>query len=453
MQDRKAGGLVARLISLLIVGLSLLWVGLDSDQGIAVQAVGAAQPTTLPTTVPITDTPTVTTTQFLPLINNDYTPLATRIGFGATRYPISRYPDVRQLQAGWYVDWAVQSNPVQPAGTEHAQLVNVHQKLACGEFVNGDRAACPYVQPLTYVYQPDQTTIEAAARTNPGQLWFIGNEMDRIDWLYCAEFEPDGRTCKSGKLRSGGQNEIVPETYAQAYHDLYAIIKTADPTARVAIGGVIQATPLRLQYLTLAWNAYQTQYGVDMPVDVWNVHNFILREQKNGYGAAIPPGLPGDPTVGAYVGNDCTHVDQTVFDQQIRAMRQWMKERGQQEKPLVVNEYGILFAHTPFAPNNDGGKCKINFNDETVVHTFMLWTFDYFLNNKDCSLGYTADECRLVQRWLWFSLDHLEQDANGNSLAGFNQHTSLFNGTTLQMRKAGELFKQFVVEHLSELHQ
>ena len=35
----------------------------------------------------------------------------------------------------------------------------------------------------------------------------------------------------------------------------------------------------------------------------------------------------------------------------------------------------------------------------------MIQTFDYFLNTKDCNLGYAADQCRLVQRWNWYSFN------------------------------------------------
>jgi len=470
MRFRQKRWLIQLVAPVLIVASGVLFAEAGGTMAPAAQAVGYVQDATLANAAPLTDTVPITSAppitiappitgvppitdakQFMPFIANDHSWLATRMGYGVTTYPISRYPDIRTLHGGWYVDWAVQVEPVQPGGIPHAQVINVHQKLACGDLVNADRAACPYAQPLDYTYSPDQATIEAAARAHPGQLWFIGNEMDRVDWFFCEEFQPNGRDCKPGRLKSAGQNEIVPETYARVYHDLYTIIKTADPSASVASGGVIQATPLRLQYLTIVWDTYKAVYGQDMPVDVWNVHNFVLREQQNGYGAAVPPGLPGNPTAGAYMGNDCTHTDHTAFANQIRAMRQWMKDRGQQEKPLVVNEYGVLYMHTPGVPNNDGGNCRINFNNETLVHDFMLWTFDYFLNTKDCSLGYTADECRLVQRWLWFSLDNLTQDSTGRPVAGFNPHASLFNGSTLQITKAGELFRQFVQANTATL--
>ncbi len=69
--------------------------------------------------------------------------------------------------------------------------------------------------------------------------WLIGNEMDRVDFGsdYCSR-----------------QDEILPELYAQAYHEIYYAIKSADQTAQVAIGGMAEFTPLRSQYLERVWN-------------------------------------------------------------------------------------------------------------------------------------------------------------------------------------------------------
>ncbi len=388
----------------------------------------------------------VTSTIFLPLVAKDYVRLATRMGYDAITFPITRYPDIRALRAGWYVDWTVQTAPVRPGGIEHAQGIRVHQKLACGEFQNANRSTCPYAQPRDYQFLPDQATIEAAAKASPGDIWLVGNELDRVDWAYCAvNVDP----CPGNQIKQAGQDEILPETYARAYHDLYTIIKTADPSARVTNGGIIQATPLRLQYLTLIWDAYRTLYGVDMPVDIWNVHNFIIREKKNEYGADIPPGLPGNPTIGEYTKSDWTHIDHTIFDQQIRAFRQWMKDRGQQDKPLIVSEYGMLFHHC--AETDRNGICIKDFSNKQVALDFMTWTFGYFLQTRDCTLGLAADDCHLVQRWTWFGLDIVGSDGAGNPTFGQNEHTSLFNNTTLQMTEAGGLFKQFVENNLTDL--
>jgi hypothetical protein len=386
---------------------------------------------------------------FLPLVQHDAALLADRLGYGLGLHPLERFPTARSLRAGWYLNWATASNPVRPGGIEFAQVVFVHQALACGLVRHGDRAACPYAEPYDYVVSPALDQLQQIAQAQPGQLWLIGNEIDRRDWSYCAEFEADGKTCKAGQIRHDGQGEILPETYARAYSDIYSAIKAADPTARIGIGGVIQATPLRLAYLTLIWDAYQNFYGQAMPVDVWNVHNFILQEKGGNYGADIPPGLPGDPQEGLYLDNDCTHVDLSIFDQQIRAFRQWMKERGQQEKELLVTEYGVLYSHTALQPQSD---CHLNFNDAALVHEFMLDSFDYFLQTQDCNLGYTADGCRLVQRWLWFSLAHGYLDDAGTPVhVGGNYHASLADAASFELTAAGQHFADYAFQNLNAL--
>jgi hypothetical protein len=137
--------------------------------------------------------------------------------------------------------------------------VRVHQELVCPLWSENaaDREKCPYKQPHSYWMFPSMEKLPFYVRASPGSLWLIGNETDRRDW-----------SIPGGAL---GQDEMLPETYAMAYHDIYQAIKAADPTAKVAIGGVIQATPVRLQYLTKIWDSYKSLYGTEMPVDVWNV--------------------------------------------------------------------------------------------------------------------------------------------------------------------------------------
>lgn len=353
---------------------------------------------------------------YLPLVTNLPPQISYRLGFGATSGPISKYPEIDSLKAGWYVDWQVRTRPVRPNQMEFVQMVRVHQRLTCqiGSADAHDRTKCPYAIPLDYVITPSLDTIAAAAQANPGALWLIGNEMDRRDWP------------------GGGQDETLPETYAIAYHDLYYFIKNVDPKARIALGGVIQATPLRLEYLTKVWNTYQQQYGTSMPVDVWNVHNFILKERAGDYGADIPPG--SNALQGVVYSTDRTHIDMAIFDQQIRAFRGWMKERGQQNKPLIVSEYGVLYWH-------DG------LEDPQLVQNFMIQTFDYFLNTKDCTIGYPADDCRLVQRWAWYSLD------DKGTTSGFNQYGALFDPITGRITGTGERYRTYSVTNMAKLAQ
>ena len=108
-----------------------------------------------------------------------------------------------------------------------------------------------------------------SAKQYPGRTWLIGNEPD-VRW----------------------QDNVKAEDYAVAYHNAYTAIKGADITTEVAIGGISQVTPIRLRYLDQIWAAYQTKYGEAMPVDVWNIHAFVLREKWVIGVSACPPALP-----------------------------------------------------------------------------------------------------------------------------------------------------------------
>lgn len=360
-------------------------------------------------------------TTFLPQIHAQQ-PLtvAERVGFGLTSSSLGVYTDVVDLGAGWYLDWRVRRDPERPGGMDYVQMIRVHQKLSCGQWYHSDRNLCPYAEPLDYVFRPNQSDIEAAATANPGSLWLIGNEMDRIDWAYCEEW--NGSHCDV--VAYNGQDEILPETYAVAYHDLYAIIKAVDPTAQVAIGGVIQPTPVRLDYLSAIWDHYSETYSETMPVDVWNVHNFIIQEEANSWGADLPPGSTA--TEGEHVGQPSTHIDMDIFIEQIEVFRAWMKDRGQQNKPLIVSEYGVLFHNS-----------LMGLPDSPIyVQTFMFDTFDYFATAKDCDLGYPADDCRLVQKWNWYSLD----DTWGN----FNPYSRLFDPESKEMTNTGLNFQAWI---------
>ncbi len=353
---------------------------------------------------------------YLPLVLRDYGPRSSRLGYCALTTNIARYRDVGQLSAGWYLRFAVDQAAPRPRAMDHVQVVRLHQLTTCWPQRTRDRVACPYASPPNYDYvitSPESTSrqdgldqIAAIASANRGMVWFIGNEMDRRDWT------------------DGGQDEMLPELYAQAYHEIYHVIRTADPTAKVGIGGMVQTTGLRLAYLNKVWGHYSYKYGTTMPVDVWNIHNFIFREYWDEYGADIPPG--SNERIGAmYL--DSQHNDMTVFRDQIRLFRQWMKDHGQQQKPLIVSEYGIVYRHA-------------GMENLALVQSFMTQTFDYFMTAKDCSLGYAEDECRLVQRWAWYSLD----DNNPN----FNAYAYLINPATGQLTPTGQTFADYAQRYL-----
>ena len=199
-----------------------------------------------------------------------------------------------QLGFGWYLDWKVSAGNFRSSEVEYAPMI----RLKDG-------------QP-----RPSGDALLAAIDAMPGALWLIGNEPD-VKW----------------------QDNVPPERYARALPRSLRLLKGRDPTCRVAIGGVSQPTPLRLRYLDRILEAYQAHYGEPMPVDVWNVHNFVLREERDSWGVDIPPGMP-DAEAGSYEIAD--HDDVDIFRQQIVDFRRWMAERGQRDKPLIVTEYGIL---------------------------------------------------------------------------------------------------------------
>jgi len=330
-----------------------------------------------------------------------------RFGAAKARRPILEYAqsDVSGLRLGWYVDWTATSDAPEPYGIEYVPMVRVKQwKKDQEENMTTYCVGCPYWDPPAYTFSPVQSQIEAMAAARPGMLWVIGNEIERIDW-------PGGR-----------QDEITPELYAVAYHDIYNIIKTADPTAQVAIGGVIQATPLRLVYLTTVWDTYLSTYSTNMPVDVWNVHAFVLQEERGSWGADIPAG--SSATSGEPYGI-LDNKDFSIAAGHVVAMRTWLKDRGQQDKPLIITEYGVNMPDWFEDPENPG---TFPFVPQEVRDSFMYPSFDYFLNHTDANLGYPSDGNRLVQRWNWWSLDDDSGYYDGDDYLQYFNGNLLYSG-------------------------
>ncbi len=291
----------------------------------------------------------------MPSIGRSLYMLRQRAGVGVA-VPEQAARSLSELRPGWYLDWHA-GLPISPGTVEYAQMVRIPR----------GRIA------------PELKTIAQIARQNPGALWLVGNEMDVV-W----------------------QDNATPEQYVAAYHEVYNTLKQADPSSRVAIGGVSEPSPLRLRYLDRVLQAYREKYGQAMPIDVWNVHNFILPEERGSWGVDIPPGIAATRGL-TYTIQD--HDNLNYFKQQLIDFRRWMAQRGYRDKELIVSEYGILMYE-------DYGF------DYPRVRDFMLGSFDMMLNTTDAELGLPADGNRLVQRWCWFSLANNGYPA-GN-LAGTN---------------------------------
>ncbi len=255
---------------------------------------------------------------------------------------LDRY-NVSPLHLGWYMDWMAR-----PAGEQ-----------------SNDVEYAPMARVSGGVLQPAAQSIADMARARPGRLWLIGNEPD-VKW----------------------QDNVEAATYARLYHEAYTAIKGADATAQVSIGGISEPTPLRLRYLDAVLASYREQFGVPAPVEVWNIHNYLLREERGSWGVDIPPGM-ADATGRLYEIDDSGNL--ADFKQQVVDFRRWMADRGYRDRPLLITEFGV-----PMPPD-------YGFPAERVI-AFWTSTFDYFRTASDPEIGFPADENHLVQAWCWFSL-------------------------------------------------
>ncbi len=264
-----------------------------------------------------------------------------RLGVGIALGSLNAYP-FQVLNFGWYLNWKAQSAP--PPRIEYVRMVRVYR----GKLRLKDK---------------DLVRVAHAA---PGSLWLIGNEPD-VAW----------------------QDNSTPKEYARAYAHAYHVLKKADPSARIAIGGISQVTPLRLRYLDAVLEAYKKMFGTSLPVDTWNVHTFILREERNSWGVGIPPGFEDERRGMLWDIDD--HDNLHILKSQILAIRRWLYNRGYGGIPLIVSEYGILMPEV------------YGFPPKRVI-TFMHKSFDLFLTLQDPIMGDPQDGNRLVQRWCWYSL-------------------------------------------------
>jgi hypothetical protein len=236
--------------------------------------------------------------------------------------------------------------------------------------------------------------IELAIEANPGSYWLVGNEPD-VRW----------------------QDNVTPQRYAEIYHDVYTFIKERDPEAKLVIGGVTQPTPLRRAYLDVVLDTYEERYGEKMPIDVWNVHAFTLREERDSWGVDIPPGMADDLAI-EYEIDD--HDDLEILRQNLIDFRAWMADRGYGDKPLIISEYGILM------PEDYGFPLQ-------RVADYLTGSFDLFqtLSGEN---GYQLDDGRLVQQWFWYSIYDNELYSTGN----------LFVPSVGELTPLGEVWAEYV---------
>lgn len=279
--------------------------------------------------------------------------------------------DLAALKVGCYLDWCFHAAPPQPrdVNLECVQLISVHPDA----------------------WPPDWSAIRRAAKLNPGSTWIIGNEPE-----------------------SALQDNCTPTGYARAYHEAYHRVRRYDRTAQIAIGAVVQPTPLRRRWLEEAMRAHRALYGKKMPVDVWNIHVHII-DEKEGGGAGIPRGiLPQPGEARHYAPQDCANA--RIFVSLVQEFRTWMAHQGERNKPLIISEFGVLLPSDMVAGVGEGAE-RIESGDQ-LVEEFMVRTFDWLLQARSERIGCPRDENRLVQRWAWYSLDYSFYDDDTGK--GFN---------------------------------
>lgn len=309
---------------------------------------------------PAADEPIVLTTHRLSNVApaEPYT-LRWRIGVGLPEKDPHLFP-WPETRPGWYLNWTTGA-----IETEGFMGIGRGVKMTLPNERSIGMTFAPMVRVHNGVLIPNAEVIAELAANNRGRMWLIGNEPD-VQW----------------------QDNSTAEQYAYAYRCAHALIKRNDPSAQVAIGGVSQVTPLRIAYIERIWNFYATEFGERMPVDVWNMHAFVLREEANSWGVRIPPGF--EDVAQGMLWEPGDHSDVTLIEEQVVRMRTWMAQNGERDKPLIISEYGILLPQIFGYPQH-------------IVSEFMWNSFDLFATLRDPALGYAADDNRLVQRWVWFS--------------------------------------------------
>jgi hypothetical protein len=283
-----------------------------------------------------------------------------------------------------------------------------------------------YVHVIRTKGLPDLSHVSDLVDDYPGAIWAIGNESDTC-YFYNETFQQDCTT---------------PETYANRYLAIANRIRSDDPTATLLFGNIVQPTELRLRYLERAWERLVSEAGSESAasdlIDVWSVHSFILNEWVGEWGTGVPEGFDCEyANTGSDLYGKCwdegpsppasctedtcwdmvhytsqpfpeTH-DNSIFNARIEAMRQWMLDHGERDKPLWITEYGSLFP-----PDDPEGEDLVNTTDADTAD-FMTGTFDFLRTATDASTGYAADGDRLVQRWFWYSLNEY-RDVYGGTL-------------------------------------
>lgn len=294
--------------------------------------------------------------------------------------------DLSEIHTLTYLDWAKESS-ILPDGVEYIHVLKMR-------FIEALEDPSGFID--ENLFQQFLLDLPNLVSRNPGAVWIIGNEPDRI--IY--------------------QDELTPEKYAERFFLVATIIKSYDSTALVGFGSVVQPTPIRIRYLErslseLATMAGSMELALEM-IDIWSIHSFVLNE-VGSWGAGIPTGFDCDVDNcddAVIISDFADTYSIDIFQERIFYFREWLNSIGERNKPLWITEYGSLFPDWEirclYYPYPDCSSPPNGWPTEQDNIEFMIDTFDYLLNSIDLKFGLPNDGYRLVQRWYWYSLnDHL----------------------------------------------
>jgi hypothetical protein len=286
-----------------------------------------------------------------------------------------------------YMNWGPIAYPTIEPPIEQAKVLRI-----------GNEKLNRYGQPCGRdTYTDTMASLSYYVNRYDNAVWMVGNEPDTT------------YSC---------QDDITAQEYGQRYYEIASAIKAQDPGAKVSFGSIVQPTPIRIRYLTYAWNELVSQAGsvnaASQLIDFWNIHAFILNEDAtpNSWGTGVPRGFENDHDDAIIITDLTDAYDIGIFTQRMVAFRQFMDSLGEQNKPLWISEYGNLYP-----PLDDYGYYTVT---DEVTRDYMLATFDAMLQTKNANYGYPGDDNRLVQRWFWYGLYH-DRAQHGGSL--FDPHT------------------------------
>ena len=119
----------------------------------------------------------------------------------------------------------------------------------------------------------------------------------------------------------------------------------------------------------------------------------------------LPDIAANDPRPDVYC--KAEHDSLRIFSEQVYNMRRWMKAHGQQNKPLLLSEFGTLYRYEGGQPDGTCAERPDEFGQcmhPVRVSNYLRRTVNFMENTRDPELGYPRDDFRLIQRWLWYKM-------------------------------------------------